>query len=143
MCSIAKNQHKHLSVRSYKHTGALTSSTMAAQSSPCDVIIGQPVYNPAAQEVCVHVVISSRKFDTIPKSTLCALVPANLFAKNTVAPSTCVQVQGTHKKSRCNMVFNSSTSAALPVAAPVGCVEASSANWCLVSIIHGSPSDPV
>ena len=68
---------------------------------------------PYKQEACVHIVVSSRKCT----SALFALVPANLFVKNIVAPSTCEQSPS--KKLRCNEVFNSSTSAASIVAAPM------------------------
>ena len=71
VCSSVKNQHKHLSmadhiyVRPYKHTDTLIASTMAAEAAPCDVIIGQPMCNPAAQ-VYVHVVVISKRINTIP-----------------------------------------------------------------------------
>ena len=67
-----------------------------------------------SSQVCVHVVVNSRKFDTIPKSAMHALVPNSLFVGHTVAPRT--YAQGPSKKSRCNVIFNSSTSAASTVA---------------------------
>ena len=60
---------------------------MAAQTQvvPCDVIVQQPVCDPAVVQVCVHVVVNSRKFETIPKSTLHALVPTNFAPAPTTA----------------------------------------------------------
>ena len=67
---------------------------------------------PYRQEARVHIVFSSR----MCKSTLRALVSANVFVKNTVIP--CICGQGPSKRSRCNEVFNSSNPAASTVAAP-------------------------